>query len=61
MSKNVADQLVSMLVGAGIKRIYAVTGDSLNEVMQSGAKAAYNGCMCGTKKLAPMRQVPKRS
>jgi pyruvate dehydrogenase (quinone) len=29
---NVADQLVEMLVNAGIKRIYAVTGDSLNEV-----------------------------
>jgi pyruvate dehydrogenase (quinone) len=29
---NVADQLVTMLVKAGIKRIYAVTGDSLNEV-----------------------------
>lgn len=29
---NVADQLVTMLVNAGIKRIYAVTGDSLNEV-----------------------------
>ncbi|TFF36865.1 thiamine pyrophosphate-dependent enzyme [Mucilaginibacter psychrotolerans] len=29
---NVADQLVAMLVNAGIKRIYAVTGDSLNEV-----------------------------
>ncbi|RCH54276.1 ubiquinone-dependent pyruvate dehydrogenase [Mucilaginibacter hurinus] len=32
MAKNVADQLVEMLVSAGIKRIYAVTGDSLNEV-----------------------------
>ena len=32
MAKNVADQLVEMLVNAGIKRIYAVTGDSLNEV-----------------------------
>jgi pyruvate dehydrogenase (quinone) len=32
MSKSVADQLVEMLVNAGIKRIYAVTGDSLNEV-----------------------------
>jgi pyruvate dehydrogenase (quinone) len=29
---NIADQLVEMLVNAGIKRIYAVTGDSLNEV-----------------------------
>ena len=30
--KNVADQLVNMLGQAGIKRIYAVTGDSLNFV-----------------------------
>jgi pyruvate dehydrogenase (quinone) len=32
MAKSVADQLVKMLVDAGIKRIYAVTGDSLNNV-----------------------------
>jgi len=32
MAKSVADQLVEMLVTAGIQRIYAVTGDSLNEV-----------------------------
>jgi len=32
MAKSVSDQLVQMLVSAGIKRIYAVTGDSLNEV-----------------------------
>jgi pyruvate dehydrogenase (quinone) len=31
-SKTVSDQLVSMLEQAGIKRIYAVTGDSLNFV-----------------------------
>lgn len=30
MAKIVADQLVEMLVEAGIKRVYAVTGDSLN-------------------------------
>ncbi|MCC8409667.1 thiamine pyrophosphate-dependent enzyme [Mucilaginibacter sp. UR6-1] len=35
MAKTVADQLVEMLVNAGIKRIYAVTGDSLNEVNDS--------------------------
>lgn len=29
---NIAEQLVEILVNAGIKRIYAVTGDSLNEV-----------------------------
>jgi pyruvate dehydrogenase (quinone) len=32
MSKKVAEQLVELLVQAGIKRIYAVTGDSLNEL-----------------------------
>jgi pyruvate dehydrogenase (quinone) len=32
MGKKVADQLVEMLVGNGVKRIYAVTGDSLNEL-----------------------------
>lgn len=32
MSKKVAEQLVELLVHAGIKRIYAVTGDSLNEL-----------------------------
>lgn len=32
MEKKVADQLVEILVDAGIKRIYAVTGDSLNEL-----------------------------
>jgi pyruvate dehydrogenase (quinone) len=32
MAKIVADQVVEMLVNAGIKRIYAVTGDSLNNI-----------------------------
>jgi pyruvate dehydrogenase (quinone) len=32
MAKSVADHLVEMLVQAGIKRIYAVTGDSLNNI-----------------------------
>lgn len=32
MAKKVAEQLVETLKEAGIKRIYAVTGDSLNEV-----------------------------
>ncbi|RZM25360.1 MAG: ubiquinone-dependent pyruvate dehydrogenase [Pedobacter sp.] len=30
MSKNVAEQLVEMLIEVGVKRVYAVTGDSLN-------------------------------
>ena len=32
MSKNVSDHLVETLVAAGVKRVYAVTGDSLNPV-----------------------------
>src|SRR5674536_205578 len=32
MNKNVSDQLVEVLVEAGIQRIYAVTGDSLNHI-----------------------------
>ena len=32
MAKKVAEQLVDMLAAAGVKRIYAVTGDSLNEI-----------------------------
>src|SRR5690606_12748662 len=32
MAKLIADQLVETIAQAGIKRIYAVAGDSLNEV-----------------------------
>lgn len=32
MSKKIADQLIETLIDANIKRIYAVTGDSLNHV-----------------------------
>jgi len=32
MAKTVSDQMVAMLAEAGVKRIYAVTGDSLNNV-----------------------------
>ena len=35
MKKKVSDQLVEMLINAGIKRIYAITGDSLNELNDS--------------------------
>jgi len=31
MSAKVADQLVEMILKAGIRRVYAITGDSLNE------------------------------
>lgn len=32
MSKNVSEQIVETLIEAGVKRIYAVTGDSLNHL-----------------------------
>jgi pyruvate dehydrogenase (quinone) len=32
MTHRVADELVSRLVEAGVKRIYAIVGDSLNPV-----------------------------
>lgn len=32
MSKKVSEQVVDLLVNAGVKRVYAITGDSLNEV-----------------------------
>ena len=35
MKQKVSDQLVEMLVQAGIKRVYAITGDSLNEFNDS--------------------------
>jgi pyruvate dehydrogenase (quinone) len=35
MNKNTSDQLVEILVEAGIKRVYAVTGDSLNHVNEA--------------------------
>lgn len=38
MAKKVADQLVETLEKAGVKRIYAVTGDSLNEVNEAVRK-----------------------
>ncbi|MEO6315232.1 MAG: thiamine pyrophosphate-dependent enzyme [Chitinophagaceae bacterium] len=39
MAKKVAEQLVEMLVQSGISRIYAVTGDSLNELNDAVRKS----------------------
>ena len=39
MAKNVAEQLVDTLEKAGVKRIYAVTEDSLNEVNEAVRKS----------------------
>lgn len=34
-AKTVADQLVSQLLGAGVRRIYGIVGDSLNPVVDA--------------------------
>ena len=47
MAKKVADQLVDTLEKAGVRRIYAVTGDSLNEVNEAVRK---NGRLRSTPK-----------
>ena len=38
MAKKIADQLIETLADTGIERIYAVTGDSLNEVNEAVRK-----------------------
>lgn len=38
MAKKIAEQLIDTLVESGVERIYAVTGDSLNEVKRSCQK-----------------------
>ena len=38
MSKKISDKLIDTLVNSGVERIYAVTGDSLNEVNEAVRK-----------------------
>lgn len=60
MAKKIAEQLIDTLVESGVERIYAVTGDSLNEVNEAVRKTIrYNGYMYGMKKPEPMPQQPK--
>ena len=38
MAKKIAEQLINTLAESGVERIYAVTGDSLNEVNEAVRK-----------------------
>ena len=38
MAKKIAEQLIDTLAESGVERIYAVTGDSLNEVNEAVRK-----------------------
>lgn len=62
MAKKVAEQLVDTLIEAGVRRIYAVTGDSLNEVNEAVRQnEAMKWFMSATKKPVRMPQVQKRN
>ena len=54
MAKKVADQLVDTLEKAGVRRIYAVTGDSLNEVNEAVRK---NGRLRGFMSVMRRREL----
>lgn len=59
MTKKVADQLVDTLEKAGVRRIYAVTGDSLNEVNEAVRKTADCGGFMSVmrrRELMPLRR-----
>lgn len=62
MAKKIAEQLIDTLVESGVERIYAVTGDSLNEINRAVRKNnKIQGYMYGMKKPEPMPQQPKRN
>lgn len=61
MEKNIAEQMVDMLVDAGIKRIYAVTGDSLNHLNDAVRKNGKIKYMSAMKKLVLMLPQQKLS
>ena len=59
--KKVADLLVEVLAEAGVRRIYGVSGDSLNGITDSMRARRYSmGCMRDTKKRPPLPPERKR-
>lgn len=60
MAKKIAEQLIETLVESGVERIYAVTGDSLNEVNEAVRKSnKIQWIHVRMKKPEPMPQQPK--
>ena len=52
MAKKIAEQLIETLVESGVERIYAVTGDSLNEVNEAVRK---NRSLCRSSRSSTDR------
>ena len=63
MAKKIAEQLIDTLVKSGVERIYAVTGDSLNEVNEAVRKNDQNknGYMCAMKRQERMPLLQKHN
>ena len=57
MAKKIADQLIETLADTGIERIYAVTGDSLNEVNEAVRKN--DKIKCGRRGVGNRYSKPK--
>jgi thiamine pyrophosphate-dependent acetolactate synthase large subunit-like protein len=52
MAKRVTELMVEVLSGAGVKRVYGVSGDSLNDLpMQYAHGSSFSGFTCGMKRL----------
>ena len=62
MAPTVADQMVEVLIAAGVKRVYGVVGDSLNGFTDALRRAwrRSNGCTSATKRspLSPPAPTP---
>ena len=59
--KKAANLLVEVLAGAGVRRIYAFSGDSLNAITDSIARPTiFSGFVSDMKKRPPLPQARKR-
>jgi hypothetical protein len=62
MAKRVAELMVEVLSGAGVKRVYDVSGDSLNGfTVQYAHRSSFSGFTCGTKRLQPLPRAQKHT
>ena len=59
MSKRVADLLVETLQAAGVKTCYGIVGDTMNRIAHSIDRSRSIGSMCGMKRQAPLRRLPR--
>ena len=54
-NKKVADVIIESLIAAGVKRIYGLSGDSLNGITDSyvNTTRTFPGCTFATRRLQP--------